>query len=109
MADRDGAAVAVEGPRFAGNMAVGNEGVQMLGGCLSCWPSVSAQMARLGRVDSPKPIRHAIDPERVAIDYADGLRKGWKGRKREDSGQNGQFHRFWLARDWGNNAAVCGR
>jgi hypothetical protein len=61
----------------------------------------------LGRVDSPKPIRHAIDPERVAIDYADGLRKGWKGRKREDSGQNRQFHRFWLAGDYGDKAATA--
>ena len=74
-ANCDGAAVAVESPSFAGNLAVANEGVQTLGGCLFCWPSVSAQVARLGRVDSPKPIRHAIDPKRIAINHADGLGK----------------------------------
>jgi hypothetical protein len=77
VADRDGAAVAVEIPSFAGNLAVANEGAQMLGGCLSCWPSVSAQVARLGRVDSPQAISHAIDPKRIAINHADRLAEGW--------------------------------
>jgi hypothetical protein len=72
-ANRDSAAVAIEGPGFAGDMAVTDEGAQVLGGCLSCWPSVSAQVARLGRVDALKPIRHAIDPKRIAINHADGL------------------------------------
>ena len=74
-ANRDCSAVAVESPSFAGNLAVANEGVQMLGGCLFCWPSVSAQVARRRRVDSPKPIRHAIDPKPIAINHADGLGK----------------------------------
>ena len=76
-ANRDGAAVAVESPSFAGNLAVANEGAQVFGGCLSCWPSVSAQLARLGSVDSPESIGHAIDLERIAINHADGLGKGW--------------------------------
>jgi hypothetical protein len=48
----------------------------MLGGCLPCWPPVSAQVARLGSVDSPKPVRHAIDPKGVAISHAAAVRLG---------------------------------
>ena len=53
VAYRDGAAVAIDGPRFAGNLAFANEGAQMFGGCFPCGPSVGARLARLGRVDSP--------------------------------------------------------
>ena len=53
-ANREGAAVtAVESPSFAGNLAVANEGAQVFGGYLSCRPSVSAQLARIGRVNFP--------------------------------------------------------
>jgi hypothetical protein len=105
-ANRDGAAVAVEGPGFAGDVAFANQCAQVFGCCTSGWPSIGARLGRLRRVDSPKPIRHAIDLERIAINHADGLGKGWKCSKREGSGQSGQFHRLWLARDWGNNAAA---
>ena len=73
----EGAAVAIEGPRFAGNVAVTDEGAQMLGGGPSGRPVVGTGLARLGRVDSPYSIGHAIDPERIAIDYADGFGNGW--------------------------------
>jgi hypothetical protein len=102
----EGAAVAIEGPGFAGNVAVTDEGAQMFGGGPSRWPVVGTRLVRLGRVDSPQAIGHTIDPERIAINYPDGLGKGWYGRKREGSGQNGQFHRIRLARDWGKNAAA---
>ena len=36
------AAVAIEGPGFAGNVAVTDEGAQMCGGGPSCWPVVLA-------------------------------------------------------------------
>jgi predicted alpha/beta hydrolase len=49
----EGAAVAIEGPRFAGNVAVTDEGAQMLGGGPSGRPVVGTRLARLGRVDSP--------------------------------------------------------
>ena len=105
-ANRDGAAVAIEGPGFAGNLAVAYEGPQVFGGSSSRWPVVGTRLVSLGRIDSPQAIGHAIDLERIAINYADGLGKGWRSCKRKGSDQNGQFHRFWLARDWGNNAAA---
>ena len=52
-AKRDGAAVAVGGPRFAGNLAVADEGAQVFGGSPPGRPSVGARLGRLGRVDSP--------------------------------------------------------
>ena len=52
-ANRDGAAEAIEGPRFAGNLVVVDEGAQVFGGSPSGWPSVGARLARLRRVDSP--------------------------------------------------------
>jgi len=104
-AERDSAAVAIEGPRFAGNVAVADEGAQVFGSSASRWPIVGTRLVCLGRIDSPQAISHAIDPERITINHADGLGKGWEGRKQEGSGQDGHFHRFWLARDYGENAA----
>jgi hypothetical protein len=52
-ANRDGAAVSVEGPGFADNVAVADEGAQVFGGSPSGGPSVSARLGRLGRVDPP--------------------------------------------------------
>ena len=105
-ANGDGASIAIEGPWFAGNLAVADEGAQVFGSSPSGRPSVGARLARFRCVDSPESIGHAVNLERIAINHADGLGKGWEGRKREGRGQNGQFHRFWLARDWGNNAAA---
>jgi len=64
------AAVAIEGPGFAGNVAVTDEGAQVLGGSPSRRPVVGTRLVRLGRVDSPKPIRRAIDLEHIAINHA---------------------------------------
>jgi hypothetical protein len=97
--------VAIEGPGFAGNVAVADEGAQVFGGSASRWPIVGTRLVWLGRIDSPQAICHAIDPERITINHADGLGKGWEGRKQEGSGQDGHFHPFWLARDYGENAA----
>jgi hypothetical protein len=52
-ANRDGSAVAIESPGFAGNVAVAYEGAQVFGGSPSGGPSIGARLARLGRVDSP--------------------------------------------------------
>ena len=52
-AKRDGAAVAVERPGFASNMAVADEGAQVFGGSPPGGPSVCARLGRLGRVDPP--------------------------------------------------------
>ena len=52
-AKRDRAAVAIDGPRFAGDVAFANEGAQVFGGCPPGGPSIGARLARLGRVDSP--------------------------------------------------------
>ena len=41
-ANRDGSAVAVEGPGFAGNLAVADKGAQVFGGSPSGGPSVGA-------------------------------------------------------------------
>src|SRR5260370_21633420 len=45
-ANRDGAAVAVESPGFAGNMAFANQCAQVFGSNPSGGPSVSARLAR---------------------------------------------------------------
>jgi hypothetical protein len=63
------------------------------------WPDSGASIPQ-------KAISHAIDLERITINHADGLGKGWKCSEREGRYQNGQFHRFWLARDCGDNAAA---
>jgi hypothetical protein len=76
-ANGDGAAGAIEGPGFAGDVAVTDEGAQVLGGSPPRWPVVGTRLVSLGRVDSPKPICHAIDPKRVAVNDADGLSEGW--------------------------------
>ena len=55
-ANRDSAAVAIEGPGFAGDMAVTDEGGQVLGGSPPRWPVVGTRLVLLGRVDSPKAI-----------------------------------------------------
>src|SRR5260370_889885 len=60
-ANRDGASVAIEGPGFAGNLAVAYESAQVFGGSPSGRPSVG----------------HAVDLERIAINHADGLGKRW--------------------------------
>src|SRR5580704_11921456 len=49
----DGAAVAIQGPGFAGNVAVADEGAQVFGGSPFGRPSVGARLARFGRVDPP--------------------------------------------------------
>jgi hypothetical protein len=77
-AKRDRVAVAIDAPRFAGDVAFANQCAQVFGCCSSGGPSVGARLARLRRVDSPKAISHAIDLERIAINHADGLGKGWK-------------------------------
>jgi hypothetical protein len=105
-AKRDGAAVAIKGPGLAGDVAFANEGAQVFGGSLPGGPSIGARLGRLGRVDSPKAIGHAIDLERVAVNHAGRLSEGGRGNEREGSSQGGQFHRCWLARDWGNKAAT---
>jgi hypothetical protein len=51
MANCDSAAVAIEGPGFAGNVAFANEGVQVRC-CSSGGPSISARLARFGRVEA---------------------------------------------------------
>jgi hypothetical protein len=53
VAKRDGAAVAVESARFAGDVVVSDKGAQVFGGSPSRRPVVSARLVRLGRVDSP--------------------------------------------------------
>ena len=87
-------------------MAFANQCAQVFGGCPSGGPSIGARLGRLGRVDSPKAIGHAIDLERIAVNHTGRLSEGGRGSEREGSSQGGQFHRFWLARDWGNNAAA---
>jgi hypothetical protein len=52
-AKRDGAAVAIDGPGFAGDVAFADEGAQVFGGSFPGGPSIGARLARLGRVDSP--------------------------------------------------------
>ena len=52
-------------------------------------PSVGARLVRLGCVDSPKAIGHAIDLERVAVNHTGGLSEGGRGSERKGSGQGG--------------------
>ena len=108
-ADRDCAAVAIDGPGFAGDVAFANQCAQVFGGSFPSGPSVSARLARLGRVDSPKAIGHAIDLERIAVNHAGRLSEGWRGGEREGSGQGEQLHRLWLACDCGDNAVTVSR
>jgi hypothetical protein len=49
-AKRDGAAVAVEGAGFAGNVSITDEGAQVFGGSPSGGPVVGTRLVRLGRV-----------------------------------------------------------
>ena len=53
MANCDCAAVAIEGPGFAGDVAFANQCAQVFGGGSSSGLSVGARLARLRRVDSP--------------------------------------------------------
>jgi hypothetical protein len=99
MAYRNGPAVAIDAPRFAGDVAFANQCAQVFGGSPPRWPVVGTRLVLLGRVDSPKPVRHAIDSKRIAINHAGGLGNSWRGKKCQESGQHGQFHRRWLARD----------
>ena len=108
-ANCDSAAVAIDAPGFTGDVAFADEGAQVFGCCSSRRPSIGARLARLGRVDSPKVIGHAIDLERIAVNYTGGLSEGGRGCEREGSSQGEQFHRLWLAGDWGNNAATVSR
>ena len=100
------AVVAIDGPGFAGNVAVANQCAQVFGGSLSGGPSIGARLVRLRRVDSPKVIGHAIDLERIAVNHAGRLSEGGRGNEREGRGQDRQFHRLWLARDCGDTAAA---
>jgi hypothetical protein len=60
-AKRDGAAIAIDGPGFTGDVAFANQCAQVFGGCFPSGPSIGARLTRLGRIDSPKAIGHAID------------------------------------------------
>ena len=44
-AERDSAAVAIDAPRFAGDVTFANEGAQVFGGSLSSGPSIGARLA----------------------------------------------------------------
>ena len=48
MAKCDGATVAIDGPRFAGDVAFANQCAQVFGGSLPGGPSVGARLARSG-------------------------------------------------------------
>ena len=61
-AKRDGAAVAIDAPGLAGNVAFANQCAQVLGGSFASGPSIGARLARLGRVDSPKGDRSSYRP-----------------------------------------------
>jgi hypothetical protein len=89
MANCDSAAVAIERPRFAGDVAFANQCAQVFGCCSPSGPSIGARLARLGRVDSPKTISHAIDLERVAVNHTGGLSEGGRGSERKCSSQGG--------------------
>ena len=52
-AKRDRVAVAIDAPRFAGDMAFADEGAQVFGGCFPGGLSIGARLTRLGRVGSP--------------------------------------------------------
>jgi hypothetical protein len=104
-AKRDGAAIAIQRARLARNLVFANQCAQVFGGSLPSGPSIGARLGRLGRVDPPKAIGHAIDLERIAIDHTGRLSEGGRGSEREGSSQGGQFHRSWVVGDWGNIAA----
>ena len=53
MANCDRAAVAIDGPGFAGDVAFANQCAQVFGCCSSGGPSIGARLGRLGRVDPP--------------------------------------------------------
>ena len=53
MANCDRAAVAIDAPRFAGDVAFANQGAQVFGCRSSGGPSIGARLGRLGRVDPP--------------------------------------------------------
>jgi hypothetical protein len=53
MANCDRAAVAIDGPGFAGDVAFANQCAQVFGCCSSGGPSIGARLGRLGRVDTP--------------------------------------------------------
>ena len=89
MANCDSAAVAIERPRFAGDVAFADEGTQVFGCCSPCRPSIGARLARFGRVDSPRAIGHAIDLKRVAVNHTGGLSEGGRGGERKCSSQGG--------------------
>ena len=93
-ANRDGAAVAIDAPGFAGDVAFANQCAQVFGGSFPGGPSVGARLARLGRVDSPKAIGHAIDLERIAVNHTGRLSEGGRGSERDGCSQGGQFHDF---------------
>jgi hypothetical protein len=101
-AKRDGAAVAIDAPGLAGNVAFANQCAQVFGGSFASGPSIGARLARLGRVDSPKAIGHAIDLERIAINHAGRLSEGGRDCEREGSSEGEQFHRLWLACNCGD-------
>ena len=88
-AKRDSAAVAIERPGFAGDVAFANQRAQVFGCCSSGGPSIGARLGRLWRVDSPKAIGHAIDLERIAVNHTGRLSEGGRGSEREGSGQGG--------------------
>ena len=83
MANCDSAAVAIDGPGFAGDVAFANQCAQVFGGSFPSRPSIGARLARLGRVDSPKAIGHAIDLERIAVNHTGRLSEGGRGSERE--------------------------
>ena len=76
MANCDSAAVAIDAPGFAGDVAFANQCAQVFGGSPSGGPSIGARLGRLGRVDSPKAIGHAIDLERIAVNHTGRLSEG---------------------------------
>ena len=78
-ANRDGTSVTIERLGFAGHVAFANQRAQVFGCCSSGGPSIGARLGRLGRVDSPKPIGHAIDLERIAVNHTGRLSEGRRG------------------------------
>ena len=89
MANCDSAAVAIDTPRFAGDVAFANQRAQVLGCCPPSGPSIGARLARLGRVDPPKAIGHAIDPKRIAVNHTGRLSEDGRGSERKGSSQGG--------------------
>jgi hypothetical protein len=89
MANCDSAAVAIERPRFAGDVAFANQRAQVFGCCSPRRPSIGARLTRSGRVDSPKAIGHAIDPKRIAVNHTGRLSEDGKGSERKGSSQGG--------------------